>query len=82
MSQIADEIEAAAWPAQPLRLSSGENWQDIRTQYARELLLGDPLPLVAIKTTDGQWVVPTTDETVWWWTKQAERPDHVPVRTV
>ena len=89
MSHIADEMEAAAWPSSLCCLvswehgnapSSAQPWQDVRGHYARELLLGDPLPLVALRTLSGQWVVPTTDGTVWWWTQQEKCPDHLPGR--
>ena len=86
MSQCADEIAAAAWPDLPIAVQQWDPaegvWRDLGPWDAgawdTEIVLGDPLPLIAVHTLC-KWIVPVTDGFVWWWTHTAQRPQAVPL---
>lgn len=85
-SQCADEIAAAAWPDLPISVQQWDPaagvWRDLGPWDAgawdTEIVLGDPLPLIAVHTLC-KWIVPITDGAVWWWTPVAQRPQAVPL---
>lgn len=89
MSQWHQEILAAAWPDHPIRTRQWDGqahaWQDDTPwnlndpRFHPDGILGDPLPLVAVETDAGRWVVPATDGMVWWWASQNEFPECLPV---
>ena len=86
MSQCADEIAAAAWPDLLVSVQQWDPeasaWQDVgrweASAWSSEILVGDPLPLIAVRTLC-KWIVPVTDGAVWWWTHVAQRPDALPL---
>ncbi len=86
MSQCADEIAAAAWPDILVSVQRWDPepaaWSDLgpwdASAWSSEILVGDPLPLIAVRTLC-KWIVPETDGSVWWWTSVPQRPDALPL---
>jgi len=86
MSQCADEIAAVGWSDLLVSVQEWDpeaaTWHELgrwdASYWDAEIVLGDPLPLIAVRTLC-QWIVPATDDDVWWWTRVPERPKAVPI---
>ena len=86
VSQTADEIAAAAWPDLLVSVAQWDPetavWRDLgpweAEAWTTDGVLGDPLPLIAVRTL-AKWVVPATDGVVWWWVCVPHRPPVLPV---
>lgn len=51
----------------------------VPAQWAFPLVPFDPLPLVAVETSDHRWIVPLTDGLSWRWVNTRLRPRRLPL---